>query len=86
MLAGVLNSDIAIEVNIRIIRIFARLRGLLLTHKDILLKLEQMERQVIQNSDDIRATFSALKELLNPPQERRHTIGFRLPGKKKEET
>ena len=83
MLAGVLNSDTAIEVNIRIIRIFARLRELLLTHKDILLKLEQLEKQVVENSDDIQAIFSALKQLLNPPQEPRPSIGFKLPGRKK---
>ena len=38
MLSSVLNSDTAIEVNIRIIRIFSKLREMLLTHKDILLK------------------------------------------------
>ncbi|MES1215132.1 MAG: ORF6N domain-containing protein, partial [Bacteroidota bacterium] len=83
MLSGVLNSDISIEVNIRIIRIFTRLRGLLLTHKDILLKLEQLEKQVIQNSDNIQAIFSALKQLLNPPQVPRPSIGFKLSVKKK---
>jgi len=46
MLSSVLNSDTAIEVNIRIIRIFTRLREMLLTHKDILLKLEQLERLI----------------------------------------
>ena len=77
MLSGVLSSDIAIEVNIHIIRIFTRLREILLTHTDILLKLEQLEKQVVQNSEDIRMIFAALKELLNPPQEPRPRIGFR---------
>jgi len=77
MLSSVLNSDTAIEVNIRIIRIFTRLREMLLTHKDILLKLEQLERQVVQNSTDIQMIFTALKELLNPPQEPRPRVGFR---------
>jgi hypothetical protein len=77
MLSGVLNSDTAIEVNIRIIRIFTRLRELLLTHKDILLKLDQLEKQVIQNCEDIQMIFKALKELLNPPRESRPRIGFR---------
>src|SRR5882757_7328506 len=36
MLSCVLNSERAISVNIRIIRIFTRLREMLLTHKDIL--------------------------------------------------
>src|SRR6266705_121421 len=40
MLSSVLNSKTAIEVNIQIIRIFTRMRELLLTHKDILIKLE----------------------------------------------
>ncbi len=77
MLSGVLNSDIAIEVNIRIIRIFTRLRELLLTHKDILLKLDQLEKQVVQNCEDIQMIFKALKELLSPLRESRPRIGFR---------
>lgn len=82
MLSGVLGSDTAIEVNIRIIRIFTRLREMLLTHKDILLKLEQLERQVVQNSEDIQMIFAALKELLNPPAEPRPRVGFRRAEEK----
>ena len=82
MLSGVLNSDIAIKVNIRIIRIFTRLREMLLTHKDILLKLEQLERQVVQNSAEIQMIFAALKELLHPPQQPRPRIGFRRSNEK----
>ena len=77
MLSGILTSDIAIEVNIRIIRIFTRLREMLLTHTDILLKLEQLEKQVVQNSGDIQMIFAALKELLSAPVEPRPRIGFR---------
>jgi hypothetical protein len=82
MLSSVLSSDVAIEVNILIIRIFTKLRELLLTHKDILLKLEQLERQVVQNSEDIQMIFSALKQLLNPPVEPRPRIGFRRKDEK----
>ena len=39
MLSSVLNSHTAIEVNIQIIRVFSKMRELLLTNKDILLKL-----------------------------------------------
>lgn len=77
MLSSVLNSERAIDVNIRIIRIFSRLREMLLTHKDILLKLEQLEKQVLQNSDEIQLIFTALKQLLNPPMEPRKPIGFK---------
>lgn len=83
MLSSVLNSDTAIEVNIRIIRIFTKLREMLLTHKDILLKLEQLEKQVVKNSADIQMIFTALKELLTQPQEPRPSIGFKLQSKKR---
>jgi hypothetical protein len=87
MLSSVLSSETAIEVNIQIIRIFTRMRELLLTHKDILMKLEQVEKQLLQqdvrmnqHEEDIQAIFVALKELLNPPLEPRPRIGFRRAG------
>jgi hypothetical protein len=42
MLSSVLNSETAIRVNIQIIRVFTRMRELVLTHKDILLQLEKI--------------------------------------------
>jgi hypothetical protein len=77
MLSCILNSERAIAVNIQIIRIFARLRAMVLTHKDILLKLEQLERKVTAHDEDIKMIFDALKQLLNPPQEPRPKIGFK---------
>jgi len=89
MLSSVLNSETAIEVNIRIIRIFSRLRELLLTHKDIVIKLEQLEKEMIKqggrlkkHDEDIQLIFKYLKQLLNPPQPPRPRIGFRRAGEK----
>jgi phage regulator Rha-like protein len=77
MLANVLKSGRAIEMSIKVIDVFVKLREMLLTHKDILLKLELLEKQVVQNSEEIQTIFSALKQLLNPPQEPRKRIGFK---------
>lgn len=77
MLSCVLNSTTAIEVNIRVIRIFTKLREMVLTSKDILLKLEQIERKVGQHDDDIKLIFDYLKELLNPPPKPIRKIGFK---------
>lgn len=68
MLSSILNSEQAILVNIYIIRVFSKMRELLLTHKDILLKIEQLEKQVVQNNSDIELVFEALKQFLNSPQ------------------
>jgi len=77
MLSCVLNSPRAIEANIRIIRVFTKMREMLMTHKDILLKLEKFENQVIKNSEDIQLIFNALKQMLNPHKEPRRQIGFK---------
>ncbi len=78
MLASVLNSDRAIEVNIQIVRIFTKMKEMLLTHKDILLKLEQLENKVSSHDENIQMIFEALKQLLSlPPARPRNKIGFR---------
>ena len=45
MLANILKSERAIQVSIKLVEIFIKLREMLLTHKDILLKLEQLEKR-----------------------------------------
>ena len=77
MLSCVLNSQRAIDTNIRIIRVFTKMREMVMAHKDILLKLEQFEKQVVKNSDDIQLIFETLKQLLTRPQESRRQIGFK---------
>jgi uncharacterized membrane protein len=76
MLSGVLNSPVAIQVHIQIIRIFTKMKEILLTNKDILLKLEKMEKDVKKNKEDIAIVFEALKRLLNPLESKRRMIGF----------
>lgn len=77
MLASVLNSETAIKVNVQIIRIFSKMREMLLTHKDILLKLEHIEKQVTNHDENIKLIFEYLKELLHNPNPPRELIGFR---------
>ena len=43
MLSSVLKSETAIRVNIQIIRIFTRMREMIMTHKDILFQLEKID-------------------------------------------
>lgn len=77
MLSSVLNSSTAIKVNIQIIRVFTRMKEMVLTNKDILLKLEQLEKKVSGHDQNMQMIFEALKQLLNPPQEPRKRIGFK---------
>lgn len=77
MLSCILNSERAIAVNIQVIRIFTRMREMLLTHKDILLQLEKIEQKLAGHDEQIEKVFLYLKQLLNPPQPPRQRIGFR---------
>ena len=80
MLACILNSERAITINIQIIRIFTKLREMIVTHKDILLKLEQLEQKVTDHDENIQMIFKAIKQMLNPPVAPRRRIGFRRNG------
>jgi hypothetical protein len=77
MLASVLKSKQALNVSISIIEIFVKMREMLSTNKDILLKMQQLEKKLTAHDEDIRLIFEALKQLLNPPQEPRPRIGFK---------
>src|SRR5882762_8574231 len=54
MLSSVLSSERAIAVNIQIMRIYTKMRELLMTNQEILLKLEQLERKVDGHDEDIQ--------------------------------
>ena len=78
MLSCVLNSQLAIQVNIRVIRIFSKLREILVSNKDILIKLEQLEKKADNHDHEIKLIFSALKQLAAPPAKPRRKVGYRL--------
>ena len=89
MLSSVLNSETAIAVNIRIIRVFSRMKELMITHKDILIKLEKIENKMLyeggkikKHDEEIQLIFKYLKQLLNPPIVPRPRIGFRRANEK----
>lgn len=84
MLSTVLNSEKAIQVNIQIIRIFTQMRQFLANHTELLLKMEQFDKELVQQNKisqkheaDIEIIFKALKQLLNSNPEPRKRIGFK---------
>lgn len=83
MLSSVLNSLSAIQVNIQIIRVFAKMRKLLETQKELIQKLEEIERKNIDHDDKILLIFEYLKQLEQSKQDEseyqnRKKIGFSL--------
>ena len=94
MLANVLKSEKAIEVSLKIIDVFIRLREMIVNHKDILIKLEQIDKKIINLGLDIKSHDGEIetlfelvdeirKESEKPKKLKRIPIGYKLPKPKK---
>lgn len=64
-------------MHIQIIRIFTKMRALLLSNKDILERIEKIEMKSLNTDEEMKRIFSYLKELLNPVKESIKPIGYR---------
>jgi len=76
MLSSVLNSEKAIQVNIVIMRAFVRLKEILLTHKELEYKLNELEKKFENHDEKINAIFEAIRQLMIPPEKPKRRIGF----------
>jgi hypothetical protein len=83
MLSSVLNSETAIQVNIQIIRLFTKMKQLILDNKDLWMKIEKIEQHLLKNDEEIKTIFAYLKKLLIQENKPRNPIGFKVPGKTK---
>jgi hypothetical protein len=82
MLSSVLNSQRAVQVNIQIMRIFTRLRELMISHKDLARKIEDLEGKFMNHDKKIVLIFNAIKQLLTEKEERsknKGPLGFVIP-------
>jgi len=79
MLASVLNSPKAIEVNIQIVRAFVFIRQYALSHKDLTEKLIELESKYDTKFKDVYEALKYLleKDLQSTEQKVRKRIGFK---------
>ncbi|MDI6791588.1 MAG: ORF6N domain-containing protein [bacterium] len=76
MLSSVLNSKRAVQVNIRIMRTFTRLRQMLATNEELRRKIEDIERKLGKYDIQFEAVFDVIERLIAPPA-KEIKIGFR---------
>lgn len=83
MLSSVLNSSKAIEVNIQIMRIFTRIRQMLVDNTELRLAIEQLRKNTDNNTKNIELVFQYLDELLDKKENKtpRKQIGYKMKGK-----
>jgi hypothetical protein len=81
MLSSVLNSPRAIAVNIQIMRLFVKMRQMIIGYKDLLKKIEKLEKTQMENNEDIASIYKIIKELLEPNIKDRRPVGFKINQK-----
>jgi len=67
MLSAVLNSPVAVDISIRIMRAFVRLRTILVENEALRYAVEGLERRMSKNERDIQIAIKAIQSILTPP-------------------
>lgn len=81
MLASVLNSSIAVEGSIQVVRAFVKLRDVLVAHKELSAKIENLARKhgrkIGKHDKELKILFEAISQLMQPPNPPRKKIGYK---------
>ncbi len=75
MAATVLNSPQAVQMSLFVVRAFVKMRETLSSHRDLVRKLEELEKRY---DTRFRVVFVALRQLMREPVSPRKPIGFHV--------
>lgn len=84
MLSGILNSSKAVHVNIKIMRVFVRMRQLIATSNELLKRIEKLEESGNEQNKQITRIYQIIKQMIEPTYKNRKPLGFRQNKNKKE--
>lgn len=79
MLASVLNTPVAVEASVRVVRAFVRMREIVSTQAALQKKLDELEGRVGIHDAQLRELFAAIRQLITPIGGPRRKIGFNPP-------
>ena len=77
MAASVVNSPMAIEMSVFVVRAFVRLKAALAQHAEITEKLGEIEERLDEHDEEIGALVDAIRRLTRPTPSPTRKIGFR---------
>jgi ORF6N domain len=80
MAASVLNTPQAVNMSVFVVRAFVRLRSFLAAHKELAIRLAELEKKLSTHDEQILSIIEAIKRLMSPAlKTKKRPIGFR-PG------
>lgn len=77
MAANVLNSKQAVEMSVFVVRAFVKLREVLVSHKELAAKIDELDRKVGTHDKAIASIIAAIRQLTAPTARKARAIGFR---------
>ena len=80
MAANLLNSERAVEASVEVVRAFVRLRTMVLTNAELAKRLDALEKRY---DEHFKIVFTAIRQLMVPPQTKKKPIGFHVKALKK---
>jgi hypothetical protein len=83
MLATVLNSPTAIEASIKVVRAFVHFRTIVMLHKDLAERIEELEQVVDKHDEKFKVVSHLLGQILGDKKRVKRPIGFIDKDKKK---
>lgn len=81
MAASVLNSPKAVEMSVYVVRAFIKLRTLALQYKELTEKLNNIEDRLSEHDTAIMEIVNAIRQLMEPPQQKKKEVGFKVSQK-----
>ena len=82
MAANVINSPLAIQMSVFVVRAFITLRGMASTHRELSARLAELENRLESHDEQIQLILKAIKQLMAPPEKPPKKIGFQLREKR----
>jgi len=76
MAASVLNSERAVQTSIYVVRAFVKLRQMLAPYKELMGKLDKLEKKLHTHDKQIIAIIQAIKLLMPPEDNPKGPFGF----------
>jgi hypothetical protein len=74
--SNVLNSSRTVEMGVHVVRAFVRLREVLATNRELVAKLDHLERKLASHDQAIVGILDAIRQLMQSPQPSSRPIGF----------
>ncbi len=81
MLATVLNSDIAVQASVRVVRAFVQMRELVSANAVLARKLSDLEKKSDTHDQAMAQLFQAIRSLIEPTPAKKREIGFHVREK-----